>query len=537
MGGAVLALSGRSCSVGTPPRRARVPVLGALVLAYGLLLVLQPLPRGLGEPLSWGVQSVTVLVAAGALLRRGRAASGRLRHARALVAGSLGAGALGGVLAILWLVVTGAPAPDPSVVDLVHFCFLPLVVAALLRYPVSDTSAGSASRALLDGTVAAGALWFVAYELLLGPFSVGEDLPVLARLTTLAYPAADVFVLAMVASVLPRVAREVRRELALTGSGLAVFAVADLAYTVEFARGSYRADSWVGVLYEAGTAARARRRPRGRRRLPRRTPLHRRPAGAAAPAGAGRRGRRRRRGAAGPRRRPRAARHRRRPGGRAVPAAPRRQPRPRRPARAAAVPRGALPVAGHRRLGPHHAARRPGPRDLDQPGGRARARPAGLPGHRPLARGLRRARGPGTAARRLRCRRQRRRRLPPGVHRPAARAGRRAALDARAAAQRAGAAVGAGRRADDAGRPRPVRPGAPARARRLLRRADRPGQPRPRPRAADRLLRRAAPGHRRARRPRRLQGGQRHLRPRARRRAAAGGRRAADLLRARPPTR
>ena len=233
-------------------RRAAWGAVGLSLLGFALLMLLQPLPSSAGQPVAWGVQSLTVVVASVMMLRRGRAATGRLRQARRLIAASLLAGAAGGVMAILWLLFTGHPAPEASVVDLVHFTFLPLVVVGLLRYPVNGTVAGSASRTLLDGAVSAVALWFVAYALLLEPASVGAGLPLLTELVVLGYPAADVFVLGMVASVLPRVARAARRELAITGTGLALFAVADVAYSVLAAQGTYRADSWVAVLYEAG---------------------------------------------------------------------------------------------------------------------------------------------------------------------------------------------------------------------------------------------------------------------------------------------
>ena len=230
----------------------RAALLGLLLLVFAVLMLGQVLPQSLGEAVAWGVQSVTVVVAAIAMLRRARSVPGRLRQARRLIAASLIAGAAGGVAAIVWLVVTGSSPPDPSVVDVIHFAFLPLCVLGLLRYPVSDTKAGSPSRTVLDGTVSAVALWFVAYALILEPASVGEGLPLLAHITVLAYPAADVFVLAMVASVLPRVSRRARRELAITGAGLGLYAVADVGYSVMTAAGTYRADSWVSLLYEAG---------------------------------------------------------------------------------------------------------------------------------------------------------------------------------------------------------------------------------------------------------------------------------------------
>ena len=234
------------------PRAGAWALVVLALLAFAVLMLLQPLPAAVGQPVSWGVQTVTVIAASVAMLRRARPASGGLRQARRLIACSLLAGAAGGVAAIAWLLVAGSPAPDVSVVDALHFMFLPLVVVGLLRYPVDGSVAGSASRTLLDGAVSAVALWFVAYALLLEPASVGAGLPLLTELVVLGYPAADVFVLGMVASVLPRVARQARRELAVTGTGLALFAMADVAYSVLAAQGTYRADSWVAVLYEAG---------------------------------------------------------------------------------------------------------------------------------------------------------------------------------------------------------------------------------------------------------------------------------------------
>lgn len=215
-------------------------------------MVFQPLPAAVGQPLTYGVQSVTVVAACLAMLRRGRRAGGRLRRARTLVAASLLCGGLGGLLALVLQVVTGEPPPVPSLVDVVHFCFVPLVVVGLLSYPVVETESGSSARSLLDGLVASTALWFTTYALLLGPAQVGEGLPLLTGAAVLAHPAADVFVLGLLAGVLPRVQPQARSELVITGSGLALFLVSDIAYSALAAGGRYRADSWVTALAEAG---------------------------------------------------------------------------------------------------------------------------------------------------------------------------------------------------------------------------------------------------------------------------------------------
>ena len=127
--------------------------------------------------------------------------------------------------------------------------------AGAAALPGGDTQAGSPSRTLLDGAVSAVALWFVAYTLILEPASVGAGLTLLPHLTVLAYPAADVFVLGMVASVLPRVSFRARRELAVTGSGLGALRGRRRRLLGDAAAGTYRADSWVSVLYEAGLLA------------------------------------------------------------------------------------------------------------------------------------------------------------------------------------------------------------------------------------------------------------------------------------------
>ena len=229
----------------------QLAVAGVLA-GFFVVVLLQPLPTSVGAPLVWAVKSATVLVACAAMLRRARTGPRRLRRPRLLLAWSLMAGGVSGLVALGWLAVTGERPPDASLVDVVHFGYLPLVVVGLLCYPVSRAKPGSVSRAVLDGVVAAGALWFVAWALLLGPASVGAGLPLLTQITTLAYPAADVFVLGMVCSVLPRVAARARRELLVTGGGLALYAVADVARTVLSASGTYRTDSWVAAVAEVG---------------------------------------------------------------------------------------------------------------------------------------------------------------------------------------------------------------------------------------------------------------------------------------------
>ncbi len=236
------------------PRRRSAPLVlvGLLFVAYAVVAAFHLLPGGIGRPFTYLVQSVTAVVAVVALVRRGRRSRGALRRARLLIAAGLVVGALAGVAAAAVHLVTGQPPQGPSFVDLLHLAFAPVLVAALLSYPVVSDESGSRVRTLLDGGVAVCSLWFVAYALLLAPNDVGAGVDRLAALTALAYPAVDVFVLGMVLGVLVRVEAAARRELTVMACGLGLYVVSDLAYSILLARGTYRADSWVNVLAEAG---------------------------------------------------------------------------------------------------------------------------------------------------------------------------------------------------------------------------------------------------------------------------------------------
>ncbi len=237
----------RHCSV--IRTRARAVAATAALLVFGAVMLLRPLPQAYGGALAYAVMAGTATAACVLLLRQGPPA---LRRARRLVAAVLLVGALAGVLAAVLHLVTGAPAPVPSVVDAVHLLFLPLGVLALLAYPTRAEEPGSVRRSLLDGALASLALWFLAYALLLEPADVGDGLPLAAQLTALAYPTVDLFVLGVLVGVLSRVTAEARRELTLTGAGFALYCVSDIAYSVTATSGTYRPDGVVSVLAEAG---------------------------------------------------------------------------------------------------------------------------------------------------------------------------------------------------------------------------------------------------------------------------------------------
>ncbi|WP_336922862.1 putative bifunctional diguanylate cyclase/phosphodiesterase [Aquipuribacter sp. SD81] len=220
-------------------------------LGVAAVLLLRPLPPASGAVVSYVVQCATVLAAAAVMAVRARQARGAFRRARALLAACLVVTAAAGVLATVIRLAHDGDPPVPSLADVVHFAFLPLCVAGLLCYPLRDDDEGSWTRVLLDGVVAASALWFVLWTVLLEPAGVG-GLPLATLVTAVGYPATDVLVAATAAGMMLRVAPRARRELTLIAAGVTAYGVSDVAYTVLTVQGAYRPDSWVGVLAEGG---------------------------------------------------------------------------------------------------------------------------------------------------------------------------------------------------------------------------------------------------------------------------------------------
>lgn len=223
------------------------------VLASCAVLALQLLPYPTGDGFFYVVRTVTAIAAAIAMLVWSRRAHGRLRRARLLLGCALLVGILNGILLIATVAVTGGSAPVPSWLDLVYFATYPLTIAGLLAYPTSEIVAGSWMRSLLDGIIAASALWFCIYALVLVPAGVGDGAQFASRLTLLAYPALAVFVIGMIASVVTRVSDEARREVLLICAGLLMLSIFEVAWSAQVAKtGSLRMDNWIGAIAELG---------------------------------------------------------------------------------------------------------------------------------------------------------------------------------------------------------------------------------------------------------------------------------------------
>ena len=201
---------------------------------------------------SYVVRTVTALAAAYVLLRAARRHQDSLTLARRLFAASLLTGALSGLVAAGYLVATGGPSPTGWVTDWVYLAHVPFAVLAVLSLPRTTGPVGSTVRALADGAVAAGALWYLSMAVLIDPSGLGDDLEPAARFITLAYPLAPAFVVAVILSALPRVAAEARPFLHLAALGVGLIGLSDIAFSLVSWTSTYDPTSWIAAVNELG---------------------------------------------------------------------------------------------------------------------------------------------------------------------------------------------------------------------------------------------------------------------------------------------
>jgi diguanylate cyclase (GGDEF)-like protein len=201
---------------------------------------------------SYLVRTLTALTAAYVLLRAARRHRDGLGRARRCFAGSLLVGAVSGLASAAFLLVTGDPAETGWLSDWIYLCYAPLAVLGVLSVPRATASTGGALRALADGAVAAGSLWYLSMVLLIDPLDLGGNLAPAAKVITLAYPLVPGFVVAVILSAIPRVAPETRPFLVRAASGIALLGVSDAAFAVVSWSGTYDPASWIAGANELG---------------------------------------------------------------------------------------------------------------------------------------------------------------------------------------------------------------------------------------------------------------------------------------------
>jgi len=223
-------------------------LLLAGVLVFAASTVLVPTTSSAKPFLDgWLYDSLTVL---GAIVIAGRAwcvATERL--AWALLAAGIAANAVGDVVSTLFV---GSSAPFPSIADPAYLTFYPCAYIALVllcRARATRMAAGVA----IDGVACALAMAALAATIAFGPIVAATGGSVASVAVGLAYPVADLLLLALAVAMLVILGWRSERRVLLLAAAFAIFAAADTVYLYEVAKGSYVPGRFIDAFWPVGT--------------------------------------------------------------------------------------------------------------------------------------------------------------------------------------------------------------------------------------------------------------------------------------------
>ena len=186
------------------------------------------------------------------------------RRAWALLAGGLFGWVVGDLIWAYQSIVVGSPLASPSVAD-VAYLLLPLgVVAAALGTAGARHLTGI--RALLDATVITASLFLISWVLVLRDLFATSDQSRAALAVAVAYPVADVLVVAVCVLVMTTALPSHRLVLGMVTVGLTTMAVTDSALVYASAHEQTAGDALVigwalGLLLVGASALQAARTP------------------------------------------------------------------------------------------------------------------------------------------------------------------------------------------------------------------------------------------------------------------------------------
>ncbi|HEX7496804.1 MAG TPA: EAL domain-containing protein [Candidatus Limnocylindrales bacterium] len=185
----------------------------------------------------------------------GRADTRRAAAAWALVGLAMVVYALGdGLFAWFDLGLQGRPFPSPA--DAAYAAYYPIMVAALLMFPMTPGARGERRRMAIDTAIVVVGTAMVVWPSLLRPAiqSLGAD-PIATALA-LAYPGGDLVLVFGIATIaLRRPAGVDPRALLALVSGLVLVLAADVGYGQLTLGGTVPSEHWTDVLYMASTVA------------------------------------------------------------------------------------------------------------------------------------------------------------------------------------------------------------------------------------------------------------------------------------------
>ena len=214
--------------------------MSLLTIGYGVADFFGPtwLGSGLLFNLIGGASVAALIVGA-------RRCSGRNRLPWYLFALAQGLFVTSDVLAYNYERLFGTPLAFPSVADQFHLAFYPLLIAGLLLL-IRERHERHDRAGLLDALIVTAAMATLLWVYLIAPYAADHTLSVLRRVTSIAYPAMDILVLAIVARM---ATGSHRREPAfvLLLAAVVVLLASDAVYGVKLLGGGWAINGMPGT--------------------------------------------------------------------------------------------------------------------------------------------------------------------------------------------------------------------------------------------------------------------------------------------------
>jgi diguanylate cyclase (GGDEF)-like protein len=209
-------------------------------------------PRGQAMTIATVIHAATLVLAIGSLLA-GLIRSRELRSTRLLLAAALFTCGAGMLVAIFFADPNGV-VPVPSPADAVSLTWPPLAILGFWMAPRGPRGRTANPRLLADAALITSALLFASWLTFLGPVAGHRSGSGISRAVQSAYPLAEVFVAALVLSLLPVVRSELRGFFDLVVAGMVLAALGDSWATLRVVQDGTAAFGWHDLPLQLGMA-------------------------------------------------------------------------------------------------------------------------------------------------------------------------------------------------------------------------------------------------------------------------------------------
>ena len=240
-------------------RVGRAPVLGGVIgvatALYVAYLVVAPGSGATVTAVNDVLQAaVPLCFAAPILALAGRRSSGRQRNAWWLLTGAAVSWGLGQAAWTWFEVVRQQPSPYPGPADVGFVAAVPCLFAGVLLFPSSGLRTLGRARAVLDGLLIAGGLFFASYGTFLGVVLDAAEGGLHNQVLALVYPGSDLVILAVVLAAIAKRTRRLAGPLPLVAFGVLSLTVADSAFAYSTALGVDSGPSLTSPFWPLGFA-------------------------------------------------------------------------------------------------------------------------------------------------------------------------------------------------------------------------------------------------------------------------------------------